>query len=53
MCDFLKDCDAMGVPVSLNLNKEGVKRTHVGGLFSLIAILITMVLVIEEMYKIS
>ncbi len=39
-CRWLKAIDQTGYPVTLNWKKESVHRTHLGGIFSIISILI-------------
>ena len=53
MGNCLKSCDALGVPVTLNLNKDGTNKTWVGGIFSVLAVLITLLIAAEELYKLS
>ena len=36
--NWVRSCDQLGIPVSLNLNKQNVHQTTVGGCCSLLAI---------------
>ena len=53
MCFWLNRFDSLGVPVTLNLNKEGTSTSRIGGLLSLLAIIITLLVTVEEAYKLS
>ena len=53
MCFWLNRVDYLGIPVNLNLNKEGTSKSRIGGILSLMAIIITCLVASEEIYKLS
>ena len=53
MCLWLYRVDSLGVPVTLNLNKEGTSKSRIGGCLSLLAVIIIMIVTFEEAYKLS
>ena len=52
VCEWIRSCDQLGVPISLNLNQQSIYKTKLGGCCSLIAIVVLLIVFYINMIEV-